>query len=234
MTDNLFVTSSNTKRSFTEDFWVFVMALSFAITFAYVESAVVVYLRTIFYPGGFKFPIKLVVCNIGFIELGREAMTIIMLITVAAISGRTRYQRWSYFLCLFGVWDIFFYLWLKVFIDWPESFFTWDILFLLPVPWTSPVVAVGSVALLITLAGATGVWVEYAGYRLKPLWYHWISAIAGSALIYYSFTIDWKNIAAQGMPGDYLWWMLFIGEYMLFGTSMHIISQSLKGKIQAD
>ena len=87
------------------------------------------------------------------------------------------------------------------------------ILFLLPVPWTSPVIAVGSVACLITIAGIIGICLEDMGYKLKPQWYNWILAIVGSAIIYYSFTIDWIHIAEGKMPRDYPWWLLFLGEY---------------------
>jgi hypothetical protein len=226
-------TLENSQQQNSCSFWhnlgVFIMAFSFGITFAYVESAVVVYLREIFYPNGFNFPLNLVICKIGAIELGREAMTIIMLITVSFIAGKSRYQRWSYFLFLFGVWDIFYYVWLKVFLNWPDSLFTWDILFFLPVPWTSPVLAVVSVACIITFVGIAGIFLEYAGYKLQPHWYHWIFAIFGSLVIYHSFTIDWKWIANNGLPRDYPWWLLFIGDYILFGVSVHILHQSLQG-----
>lgn len=223
----------NNSNPFRHYIAVFLTAFFFAVAFAYVESAVVVYLRKIFYPDGFKFPLNLVACSIGFIELGREAMTIIMLITVAFVSGRTRFQRWSYFLFLFGVWDIFYYIWLKVFLDWPPSLFTWDILFFLPVPWTSPVLAVLTVSFIITTVGAIGIFLEYAGYRLQPHWYHWILAIIGSLVIFYSFSFDWLRLAKNGMPGDFPWWILFIGDYILFGVSAHIMSQSIKAEAQS-
>jgi len=224
--------SSSKEHSIFKYLGIFTTAFCFGVAFAYIESSVVVYLREIYYPNGFRFPLNLVFCKIGVIELGREAMTMVMLYTVAFISGKSRYQRWSYFLFLFGVWDIFYYIWLKVFIDWPDSLFTWDILFLLPVPWTSPVFAVLTVACLITIFGVIGIFMEYAGYRLKPKWYHWILAIGGSLIIYYSFTCDWKLIAKNGIPLYYPWWILFLGDYILFGTSLHIIHQSIKSKAQ--
>ena len=42
------------------------------------------------------------------------------------------------FVIAFGAWDITFYVVLKVLLDWPASLFTWDILFLIPVPWVGP------------------------------------------------------------------------------------------------
>ncbi len=53
----------------------------------------------------------------------------------------------------FGVWDIFYYVFLKVMCDWPRSLFDWDILFLLPLPWWGPVLAPVSIALLMIVWG---------------------------------------------------------------------------------
>jgi len=81
----------------------FIWLFLFALSFAYVESAIVVYLREIFYPSGFGFPLNLMVCKIGFIELGREVFTLIMLAAVGIAAGRTRWERLSFFLFLFAI-----------------------------------------------------------------------------------------------------------------------------------
>jgi hypothetical protein len=39
------------------------------------------------------------------------------------------------------LWDIFYYVGLKTLLGWPPSLFTWDVLFLIPVPWSAPVLA---------------------------------------------------------------------------------------------
>jgi hypothetical protein len=106
----------------------------FSIAMAYLESAVVVYLREIFYPEGFIFPIKLITDKISLIEIGREAATIIMLATIALLSSRMKQEKFYFFLLAFGVWDIFYYFWLKVFINWPQTLLTDDLLFLIPIP----------------------------------------------------------------------------------------------------
>jgi membrane protein implicated in regulation of membrane protease activity len=55
---------------------------------------------------------------------------------------------------MFAIWDIFYYIFLWLLIGWPESFFTWDILFLLPVTWVGPVLApVINSLTMIVLAG---------------------------------------------------------------------------------
>ena len=60
-----------------------------------------------------------------------------MLATVGSAAGRTAVGKFAFFLFLFGVWDIFYYIWLKVFLHWPASLLTWDVLFLIPVPWVA-------------------------------------------------------------------------------------------------
>ncbi len=119
------------------------IVVAFGVAFGYIEAAVVVYLREIFHPDGFTFPMK--VFGLGplakrllLTEIGREAATIVLISTAAWLFGRNRRQRVAYFLTIFAVWDIFYYVWLKVLIDWPASIMDWDILFLIPVVWASP------------------------------------------------------------------------------------------------
>ena len=108
------ITSEPLKTTITR----FVIAVVFSIAFAYIESAVVVYLRVIFHPDGFTFPLS----NVDTIlqhkallltEIGREAATIVLIFTGAWLFGRNLRQRFAYFLTIFAVWDIFYYIWLK-------------------------------------------------------------------------------------------------------------------------
>jgi hypothetical protein len=68
------------------------------------------------------------------IEIGREAATIAMFAAVALAVARNAGEWAAAFVITFGTWDITFYVFLKVLLDWPASLFTWDILFLIPVP----------------------------------------------------------------------------------------------------
>src|SRR3972149_9492425 len=129
--------------------WVMI----FAVAIALVESAVVVYLRELHYPEGFRFPLKLIIDKTVIVELYREIATVIMLLSIGALVGKIFWERFAYFLIAFGVWDIFYYVWLKVAIGWPVSILDWDILFLIPVPWIGPVIAPVLVSLLMIVAG---------------------------------------------------------------------------------
>jgi len=112
---------------------------AFSIAMGYLESAVVVYLRMLFYPQGFRFPLKVIDHNTSITEFWREVATMIMLYGVSWPAGKNRHQRFAFFLYSFAIWDLFYYVFLKVILNWPESLFTWDILFLVPVPWVGPV-----------------------------------------------------------------------------------------------
>ncbi|MCX6296119.1 MAG: hypothetical protein NTX97_08630, partial [Bacteroidetes bacterium] len=113
----------------------------FSVAMGYLESSVVVYLRKIYYPEGFRFPLTPVSQDIAITEFWREVATITMLISTGIIAGKNSAQRFAFFIFSFAIWDIFYYVFLKLLLGWPESFFTWDILFLIPVPWVGPVMA---------------------------------------------------------------------------------------------
>ena len=125
------------RQTFRTIFYV----ILFAVAMGFLESAVVIYLRTIYYPEGFAFPIKLSGQTIALTEVLREAATLVMLFTVSLIADKKGINRFAYFLLAFAVWDIFYYIFLKLLIHWPASFFTWDILFLIPFIWVGPVLA---------------------------------------------------------------------------------------------
>ena len=126
----------------------------FSIAMGFLEGAVVVYLRMIYYPHGFDFPLTTFDLKTGLVEFVREAATIIMLVGVSVLAGKNKYQRWAFFLIAFAVWDLIYYVALKLILGWPSSLFTWDILFLIPVPWVGPVLSPILVCFLMTLLAA--------------------------------------------------------------------------------
>lgn len=126
----------------------------FAIAMAWVESAVVFYLRTYIdrivpYQAN---PLPKV-GDFGPVELMREFATLVMLFTVGVLAGRNWRARFGYAFLAFGVWDIFYYVFLKVMCDWPQTLFDWDILFLIPLPWWGPVLAPMLIAMLMIVWG---------------------------------------------------------------------------------
>ena len=146
----------------------------FAVSFAFVEAAVVVYLRhflgstqltvsredTLFLVPGIAFlepqtAVKIITDTAIFnVERAREAATLVMLATVAVLAGKSLKEKTAYFFLSFGIWDIFYYLFLRLTIGWPKSFGDLDVFFLLPTPWVGPVLvplAISSVLIIVSL-----------------------------------------------------------------------------------
>ncbi|MBK8340443.1 MAG: hypothetical protein IPK99_10840 [Flavobacteriales bacterium] len=93
----------------------------FFIAMAFLESAVVVYLRALYYPEGFAFPLVPMDGKLVGTEVGREFATLVMLMAPGLLVTRSLLERFAWFCFGFGVWDLFYYVWLKVLLDWPAS-----------------------------------------------------------------------------------------------------------------
>jgi len=184
---------------------------AYAVAMAFVESAVVVYLRAIYYPSGFAFPIAIIPDSMVAIEVGREAATLLMLLVVAVLAGSDRWERFLCFCLAFGVWDIFYYAWLEVFLGWPPSLLTWDILFLIPVPWVGPVLAPLIVSLGLVLGALWLLRLKAAGTRLAFPGRLWALAIAGGLLVLASFTVDYEATLLGKEPPPFRWWLFAPG-----------------------
>jgi hypothetical protein len=73
------------------------------------------------------------------IEVFREAASMLMLLSVAILAEQKRGERFAVFLWIFALWDIGYYAALWTMIRWPYSPTSPDVLFFIPVPWTSQV-----------------------------------------------------------------------------------------------
>ncbi len=133
------------------------IAAIFGIAFGFVEASVVVYLRAALgllpgYMGSLSDVIQqspgtyqqiqaltMLPKSLLTVEVLRETATMIVLITVAALSANKLKEQFAMFLWVFAFWDIFYYVGLWVTVRWPYSLITPDILFLIPTPWISQV-----------------------------------------------------------------------------------------------
>lgn len=213
-----------------------ILALTlFGISFGYVEAAVVVYLRHIYdplrqsvyptKPPGELFPLlkpeHLPDTRLLGVELGREFATIIMLAAAAIAVSRNRVQWLAAFGIVFGIWDIFFYVFLKVTINWPASLFTWDILFLLPGPWVGPVI---SPVIVSATMIATGIMVLVREGRGRPVHVNAIDCagiIAGGIIIIAAFMWDFRNTMAGNWPNPFNWPVFWLGEAVGIAAFVH-------------
>ena len=187
--------------------WIWI----YGIAMAYIESAIVVYLRALYYPDGFSFPLKIIPMSMAMVEIGREAMTMVMLLAIALLVGRNFRQRISLFMMSFGIWDIFYYVWLKIFLNWPPSLLSWDILYLIPVPWTGPVLAPVLVSLVIIPAAFLILSLDNRNIHLAPTKLEWALIIFSAFTIFVSFIFDFQNIVHRGLPAPFRWDIFFGG-----------------------
>lgn len=170
----------------------------FATAMGLLEAIVVVYIREIYYPTGFQFPLQELPPRIIFIEWIREISTLLMLGTVAWISGKIFLKRLSVFLFIFGIWDIIYYIGLKIFLNWPESLITWDILFLIPITWVGPVLAPVLCSLLMIITAVLFDFLQSKNNLKKLEIKELLILLAGAATIYFTYTVDFGMILLKG------------------------------------
>jgi hypothetical protein len=208
----------------------------FSIAMAFLETTVVVYLRELYYPEGFDFPLKMMEFKIGIIEFFREAATMVMILTVAMLTGKTLNQRFAAFIYIFAIWDIFYYIFLYVTLGWPSSLMTWDILFLIPTTWVGPVLApvINSIMMIVLAWG-----ILYAERKdLKPIINKrdWLLLISGSLIVIVAYLEDFVSfllntysfselpkviysdtvieLSSNYVPLDFPWLVFLLGAFL--------------------
>lgn len=210
----------------------------FSIAMGFMETVIVVYLRKLYYPDGFDFPLITMHLDILKAEILREAATVIMLVAIGILSGRTASEKFAYFIFSFAIWDIFYYVFLKVLLDWPASLFTWDILFLIPVPWVGPVIAPCLVSVTMIILAASIVYYSNKGYRTKIERGEWMLFISGSLIVILSFSIDTMKFItlspdepATATPSAYDWWIFWLGELFIVAGIIMFIKRIKNGQV---
>jgi hypothetical protein len=182
--------------------------LAYAVAMAFLEAAVVVYLqRALGIDPQALFPVRqpAVVGDLAAIEVGREAATLVMLGAVGWLAGRSGLERLAWTAVAFGTWDIFYYAWLWTFIGWPSSPGTWDVLFLIPVPWTAPVWAPGAVSFALVGFGLATARRIRGGIPVRAGRAQVTAGLAGGLVVILSFTLDAPRIVAGGIPDTFAW-----------------------------
>jgi hypothetical protein len=207
MHEQLSETSQQPLKAMLKRFCIVVV---FGIAFAYIEAAVVVYLRTIFHPAGFTFPltefgISPLWKQLLLTETGREAATLVLIFTASWLFGRNPQQRFAFFLTILAIWDIFYYLWLKVLIDWPGSIMDWDILFLIPTVWAGPVLAPILVSLTLLVFAVIILYRSCSAGILTPTPIDWLVFILAALLVVVSFCIAGLHAAEPDFKSHFHW-----------------------------
>jgi hypothetical protein len=177
------------------------IVVTFAVAMAWMESATVVYLRLLVgrinpYQAD-PLPVSV---GLGNTELIREAATMIMLLAAGLLAGRTWRSRLAYALIAFGVWDIFYYVFLAIISAWPRSLLDWDVLFLIPLPWWGPVLAPMLIALLMIVGGTLVVHADRLEHPIWPDWKVWALNLSGVILALIIFMLPALHSLANGTP----------------------------------
>ena len=175
----------------------------FSISMGYLESAVVVYLRAVYYPEGFGFPVVNLNHTHLVTEVGREIATIIMLAGIGIIAGRSVIQKFAVFLYSFAIWDIVYYVFLKILLNWPESVMTWDLLFMVPTIWSGPVLSpvISSLTMIFY-----AFYIMYAeNYKIKIINKNELTIlIAGAFIVFVSYIWDYSGFVTRNIGIKYI------------------------------
>ncbi|MEL7644838.1 MAG: hypothetical protein AAGU04_01040 [Anaerolineaceae bacterium] len=182
------------NRSVNKIVWVSVLS----IAMAYLEAAVVVYLRRVYGITDLILQVPPFDEQIALIELGRELATLVMLLSIGWIAGKTFQSRVGFAFIAFGLWDIFYYIWLRVFIGWPQSLLDPDLLFLIPLPWWGPVLSPVLIALLMVIGGTIAVLRTEGNETLNLHSWFWPCLITGVLIMLFTFMSD----AIKALPAN--------------------------------
>jgi len=208
--------------------WAIVAA--FAIAMAWVESASVFYIRALVdriepYQAQ-PLPLN---DALGNVELWREGATMIMIAMVGMLAGRTWRRRVGYAAVAFGVWDIFYYVFLRLISGWPKTLLDWDILFLLPLPWWGPVLAPVSIALVMIVWGTLVT--QNDGVETDTRW-TWTLAAAGIMIALAVFMSDaWRALPhgrdaiLQVLPTTFNWPLFCLALLLMSSPALYVVSR---------
>ena len=237
-------------KPLTKTTWV----LCFTIAMGYLEAAVVVYLRALYYPEGFLFPLKEMSQTLAVTELYRELATLVMIFTVGVLAAEHWLHRFAWFLVVFSTWDIAYYVFLKLLLNWPASWFTTDILFLLPSIWTGPVIAPVINSLTMLLLAFV---ILYVGHEQKHMLklpaFAWMLLVAGTVFVLVAYMKDFllyaqqyrhnhpetdldsgamlMKLSASFIPRNFDWALFFSGVLMHLAAIAFIVIRRMKKRL---
>src|SRR5258708_38763230 len=122
------------------------------------------------------------------------------------------------FLLLFGIWDLVYYAILRLLTGWPGSLATWDILFLIPLPWVGPVWAPATVAAIFIMTGSYLFWTperprQYGRMDIGLL-------LASTVVVLAAFLAEWQLVLDPQRPREFPAWLFWIG--VVLGTAWFV------------
>jgi hypothetical protein len=213
----------------------FLWVSAYAVAMAFLEAVVVVYLRGLLHITNDHVALG----SYFTIEIWREVATLVMLVSIGWLAGRRRIERWAYGLFTFGMWDIFYYAWLKVLVDWPATLLDWDVLFLIPVRWWGPVLAPMLIAALICVASVLAMARLARGERLEVTPTRVGVSVLGGLLVLYVFMSDSLQALLAGRtdwdtlrPEPFKWPLFLVALALMALPSLIVTWPGRKARLQ--
>ena len=203
-----------------------------------MESATVAYLRTLLHRvepfQELPLPID---DSFGVTEVIREAATLVMLISAGSLAGKSWRSRLGFFMLAFGIWDIFYYLFLKVIVGWPHSLFDWDVLFLIPVPWWGPALSPMLVSLVLIIFGSVFIFDEFNERPFRAGKLSWSFHLIGIVVALYVFMAHSIKVLAQDsgdihtqLPEQFSWPLFYLALFFMLMPILEMVIQRIKGQ----
>ncbi len=146
-------------------------------------------------------------------EVAREITPLVVLLAMAWALGRRKREFVAFFLLGFGVWDIFYYVFLKVLLGWPPSLGTWDVLYLIPTAWVAPVWAPLMISATLILIGLGLLYLGGRHRRGRTSFPARLVVAVGTGLVLASFLLR-TGEAFRNVPLQFDWPVFLVGWVM--------------------
>jgi len=111
----------------------------YAAAMALVEAACVISLKRLYFPEGWVAPFHPIPEGALRLEQWREVATLVMIAAVAWLGRPEPRIALARGLWVFGLWDMLYYVFLRIGTGFPSRFTDLDLVFLVPRPWIAPV-----------------------------------------------------------------------------------------------
>lgn len=200
----------------------------FGIAFGLIEAAVVVYLRALFgQEGDSLFPLENLtdpgVRTVMEVEVWREGATLVLMLAPAWLFDRRPFMRLLAYAMIFGCWDLSYYAFLKLFLDWPASLLTYDVLFLLPAVWVAPVLCPVLISLALIVFSSACFVLDRKQSACPPRPGHWLAALGGAGLVLFAFMKESAYYLDGGLPVRFPWMPFMAGNLLAAAAGLHFI-----------
>ncbi|MCF7885109.1 MAG: hypothetical protein K9M80_01320 [Candidatus Marinimicrobia bacterium] len=165
-------------------------------------------------PGNPFFPVIVIQNKHLIIEIFREIFSLTVVFLIAYLSGNNYREKFAALMFTFGLWDIFYYIWLFIIHQWPPSWMTWDVLYRVPIMWTGPVIAPLIVSVCLVSSALIIFYIEHNKIEIEFTSGMWIFEIIAGTGVIISFVWNSQSTLRGAWPGGFPWW-LFLPSILL-------------------